>query len=86
MYLLGKWGSAPSVCSSLQPASDSPQKQRESAIELMEQTGDFTEHECILVICLFTSSIDVADSYLVIKDKNIHKMFITHSLHLNNLS
>jgi hypothetical protein len=46
----------------------------------MERDGDFVKSECIPVIRLFTSSIDVVDSYLAIKDEEVRKMYIEDSL------
>lgn len=74
------------MCSSFQPASDPPQKRREFAIELMQQDGDFSGSESIPVLYLFSKSIDIVDSYLAIKDKNIRTEFIEHALGSHNSS
>ena len=42
----------------------------------MEADGDFEKLESIQVIRLFTSSIDVVDSYLAIRDKEVRTMYI----------
>ena len=71
------------LCSSLQPASvlpQSPQQRKADAIKLMEADGDFEKLESIQVIHLFTSSIDVVDSYLAIRDKEVRTMYIKDSL------
>ena len=71
------------LSSSLQPASippQSPQQRRTAAIKVMEGDGDFKKSECIPVIHLFTSSIDIVDSYLAIEDKEVRTMYIKDSL------
>jgi len=66
------------LSSSLQPASTPqlPQERRVAAIKLMQDDRDFAKSECVPVLRLFTSSIDVVDSYLVIGDKEIRTMYI----------
>ena len=67
------------LCSSLQPVSilpQSPRQRRMSAIKLLEQDGDFKKSDSVPVIRLFTSSIDVIDSYLAIEDKEVHTLYI----------
>ena len=78
--LAGMSQAVQTMSSSFQPASAPPQKRRESAIELMEKDGNFSESERIPVLYLFTKSIEIADSYLAIKDKNTRKGFIEHAL------
>ena len=71
------------LCSSLQPASNPPQlpqQRRAAAIKLMEADGDFKKSECVPVIHLFTSSIDIVDSYLAIEDQEVRTMYIKDSL------
>jgi hypothetical protein len=48
----------------------------------MEDDGDFKKFECIPVIRLFTSSIDIVDSYLAISDKEVCTMYLKDSLTL----
>lgn len=65
------------LSSSLQPAaSQLPQERRATAIKLMQDDGDFAKSECVPVLRLFTSSINVVDSYLAIEDKEIRTMYI----------
>jgi len=42
----------------------------------MQDDGDFAKSECVPVLRLFTSSINVVDSYLAIEDKEIRTMYI----------
>lgn len=72
------------LCSSIQPVSaplQSPQQRKADAIKLMEADGDFEKSESIPVIHLFTSSIDIVESYLAIRDKDVRTMYIKDSLH-----
>ena len=74
------------LCSSIQPVQpvsvpQPPQQRKADAIKLMEADGDFQKSESIPVIHLFTSSIDVVDSYLAIGDKDVRTMYIKDSLH-----
>jgi hypothetical protein len=73
------------LSSSLQPVSippQSPRRRKTAAIKLMEDDGDFKKFECIPVIRLFTSSIDIVDSYLAISDKEVRTMYLKDSLTL----
>ncbi|KAF9787271.1 hypothetical protein BJ322DRAFT_712789 [Thelephora terrestris] len=72
------------LCSSLQPTQDpqqTPQQRRAAATKLMEADGDFEGPECIPVLRLFTSSIDVADTYLAIGTKAVRTAYIEDCLH-----
>ena len=63
----------------LQPASAPPQLPRErraAAVKLMQEDGEFTKSECVLVLHFFTSSINIVDSYLAINDKELRTMYI----------
>jgi hypothetical protein len=76
------------LCSSLQPASippQSPRRRRTNAIKLLEQDGDFKKFDCVPVIRLFTSSIDVVDSYLAIEDKEVRTLYIKDTLASHHL-
>ena len=69
------------LCSSIQPTlnlapQQSPEQRKAVAIKLMETDGDFDGSECIPVLWLFTSSIDIVDSYLAIADRGIRTLFI----------
>ena len=71
------------LCSSLQLVSNPsqlPQQRRTAAIKLMQGDGDFKKSECVPVIRLFTSSIDIVDSYLAIEDQEVRTMYIKESL------
>ena len=67
-------------CSSIQPALVPPQQQKADVIKLMEADRDFEKSDSIPVIRLFTSSIDIADSYLTIRDKEVRTMYLKDSL------
>jgi hypothetical protein len=72
------------LCSSLQPPEpQSLQHRRTAAIKLMERDGGFKGPKSVPVIRLFISSMDVVDSYLAIRDKEIRTMYIKHYLALS---